>query len=351
MKENDYRFGNFVFQLREEKGMTQAELAARLDVTAAAVSKWENGESKPRTEKLFELAELLGVSAEELIAGERRPAAPQTVVIVPDGSDKFRRILAWAVDGIVLFFLIAVVSALTAAGFTLSAKGSDQGVTFKMFYILLNLFTLYLIFRDAVCAGRSLGKRICGLEIIEEDRRAEPGYGRLIVRNLFFFLSLPDFILLLVKGRTVGDYATGTVVVRKGKYDAAPRPPKKSRKIIGVTVTAGVIALIVLSGFLTAQSSRPTAPSATQTKIAGMSSSNYDMMVRYVLAEYSTAYPELEENDIVLRDYFKEGSNGEHFTFRLGDQTTVDLSLTHMQGQYFVNNSPIDPNDYLPRTQ
>ena len=39
MKENDYRFGNFVCQLREEKGMTQAELAQMLDVTPAAVSK------------------------------------------------------------------------------------------------------------------------------------------------------------------------------------------------------------------------------------------------------------------------------------------------------------------------
>ena len=42
---NDYIFGNFVCKLREEQGMTQAELAARLGITAAAVSKWENGES------------------------------------------------------------------------------------------------------------------------------------------------------------------------------------------------------------------------------------------------------------------------------------------------------------------
>ena len=45
---NDYRFGNFVCMLREKKGFTQAEIAQKLGVTPAAVSKWENGSSKPR---------------------------------------------------------------------------------------------------------------------------------------------------------------------------------------------------------------------------------------------------------------------------------------------------------------
>ena len=67
---NDYNFGNFLCMLREQKGMTQAELAQQLSVTPAAVSKWENGESKPRIETLFQLAEILGVTAEELMAGK-----------------------------------------------------------------------------------------------------------------------------------------------------------------------------------------------------------------------------------------------------------------------------------------
>lgn len=56
---NDYKFGNFLCRLREKNGMTQAQLAQMLDVTAAAVSKWENGESKPRIETLFALAQIL----------------------------------------------------------------------------------------------------------------------------------------------------------------------------------------------------------------------------------------------------------------------------------------------------
>ena len=67
---NDYKFGNFLCSLREAKGMTQLELADMLDVTTAAVSKWENGESKPKLETLFRLGEIFGVTAEELVAGE-----------------------------------------------------------------------------------------------------------------------------------------------------------------------------------------------------------------------------------------------------------------------------------------
>ena len=66
---NDYNFGNFVCTLREKNGLTQAEIADKLGVTAAAVSKWENGSSKPRVEVLFKLAEILGVRPDELMAG------------------------------------------------------------------------------------------------------------------------------------------------------------------------------------------------------------------------------------------------------------------------------------------
>ena len=52
---NDYKFGNFLCMLREKNGMTQADLASKLGVTPAAVSKWENGSSKPRVEILFQI--------------------------------------------------------------------------------------------------------------------------------------------------------------------------------------------------------------------------------------------------------------------------------------------------------
>ena len=45
-------------QARKAAGLTQADVAARLDVSRQAVSRWEGGQSKPSTERLLELARI-----------------------------------------------------------------------------------------------------------------------------------------------------------------------------------------------------------------------------------------------------------------------------------------------------
>ncbi len=67
-------FGEFLYELRKEKGMTQAELAQALGVTNKAVSKWETGEAMPETAQLLPISRIFGVSVDELLAGKR--AAP-----------------------------------------------------------------------------------------------------------------------------------------------------------------------------------------------------------------------------------------------------------------------------------
>lgn len=66
-------FGNFLYNLRKQRGWTQTELADKLGVTNQAVSKWENSDSFPDTGMLVPLAELFGVSVDELLKGKRKP--------------------------------------------------------------------------------------------------------------------------------------------------------------------------------------------------------------------------------------------------------------------------------------
>lgn len=58
--------GNNIAVLRRRSGMTQAELAEKLNYTDKAVSKWERGESIPDMTVLVQLADLLAVSLDEL---------------------------------------------------------------------------------------------------------------------------------------------------------------------------------------------------------------------------------------------------------------------------------------------
>lgn len=65
------RFGLFVAEMRKEKHMTQAELAAKIKVTDKAVSRWERGLGFPDINLLEPLAEALGVSILELMKSEK----------------------------------------------------------------------------------------------------------------------------------------------------------------------------------------------------------------------------------------------------------------------------------------
>ena len=65
------QFGQFVAQLRKEKGMTQKELAGLLYISDKAVSNWERGLSIPDVSLLVPLAEQLGVSVTELLECRR----------------------------------------------------------------------------------------------------------------------------------------------------------------------------------------------------------------------------------------------------------------------------------------
>ena len=73
------RFGTFLAQMRKEMGLTQKELADRLNVTDKAVSKWETGKGFPDVKLLEPLAQALGVSLVELMQGRRQEADTLTV--------------------------------------------------------------------------------------------------------------------------------------------------------------------------------------------------------------------------------------------------------------------------------
>ena len=66
----DYSFGNFISALRERCGLSQYQLSALVGVSDKAVSKWENGASKPRIDTIRKLSEVLDVSVDELLTFE-----------------------------------------------------------------------------------------------------------------------------------------------------------------------------------------------------------------------------------------------------------------------------------------
>lgn len=63
--------GGFIRTLRTEKNMTQKDLAEKLGCTDKAISRWETGKGLPDASLLLPLSDLLGISVNELLNGER----------------------------------------------------------------------------------------------------------------------------------------------------------------------------------------------------------------------------------------------------------------------------------------
>lgn len=69
---NSIKVGNFIMEQRKTLGMTQQQLADKLNISFQAISKWENGTTYPNIEILKDLAIVLGVSVDEILAGSER---------------------------------------------------------------------------------------------------------------------------------------------------------------------------------------------------------------------------------------------------------------------------------------
>lgn len=66
-----------ILSLRTQLGLSQEELAEQLAVSRQSVSKWETGQSVPDLDKLIKLADLFGISVDELVREGERPQPPE----------------------------------------------------------------------------------------------------------------------------------------------------------------------------------------------------------------------------------------------------------------------------------
>ncbi len=77
--------GNRISSLRKQRGYTQSEFAEMLSVTPQAVSKWENDISCPDITLLPDIADIFGITVDELLTGRVRTAA------LPEKEKKHRK--------------------------------------------------------------------------------------------------------------------------------------------------------------------------------------------------------------------------------------------------------------------
>ena len=145
--------GCFIAQLRKELGLTQKELAEKLEVTDKAISRWETGKGLPDTSLLKPLAEIFGVSVGELLSGKRMDDSQikrQADHIILESLGYEERQEKW--KGILRYVFLGILVALGGMFFSMVvarfATSKDAAVSLGI--------GLYLCILTVTCTGMVL---------------------------------------------------------------------------------------------------------------------------------------------------------------------------------------------------
>lgn len=109
-----------ILSLRTARGLSQGDLAEKLEVSRQSVSKWETGQSTPDLDKIIKLADLFGVSVDELVREGETAAPPENEpnVVYVQAPKEPRRPWNAFVCGVMMevFALVLLVLGLAGVG-------------------------------------------------------------------------------------------------------------------------------------------------------------------------------------------------------------------------------------------
>ena len=116
------KIGEFIAKLRKEKNMTQQELANKLGVTDRAISKWENARGMPDFALIKPLCDILGITYNEFISGERidkkdyNEKLEEKIVYVVVENNSLKKFIKNLVKYLIIWILILIIG-FAAYGF------------------------------------------------------------------------------------------------------------------------------------------------------------------------------------------------------------------------------------------
>ena len=169
------KIGRFIAERRKLQGLTQAQLAEKLNITDRAVSKWETGRSLPDATLMLALCEILGISVNELLSGEK--------VTMENNQEKNEQLLLemakeierknktiWSTMWIIMIVsMLALFAGIFAAAF-LVPEGPWQLVVI-LAVVVVFLIPCFYALKLEVSVGAYKCKN-CGAEIVPAYKEA-----------------------------------------------------------------------------------------------------------------------------------------------------------------------------------
>ena len=171
---NQVKIGKFIAECRKQKNLTQLQLAEKLNITDKAISKWERGFAMPDSAIMLELCDILDISVNELLSGEKiimdnvnltndNQTNEQLLLDMAKELEQKNKIIWKSMWIIMISSIIGLLVSLAVAAF-LIPEGVWQLVTILASTIIFLLPCLYAL-KLEVSIGAYKCKH-CGYEIV-----------------------------------------------------------------------------------------------------------------------------------------------------------------------------------------
>ena len=144
---NQEKIGKFILECRKEKNLTQTELAEKLGVTDKSISNWENGRNMPDLSLFRPLCEILDISINDLISGEKiskdkyQEILEENIITTIDYTNK-KILIKNNIIGII-FLAFGIIITITAM--SIFPSESSWGCLYSIFGISMSLIGIMVL--------------------------------------------------------------------------------------------------------------------------------------------------------------------------------------------------------------
>ena len=146
---NQEKIGKFILKCRKEKKLTQIELAEKLGVTDKSISNWENGRNMPDLSLFKPLCEILDISINDLISGEKlskdkyQEKLEENIISTIDYTNK-KILIKNNIIGII-FLTFGIIITITAM--SIFPSESSWGSIYSIFGALISLVGIVILIK------------------------------------------------------------------------------------------------------------------------------------------------------------------------------------------------------------
>ncbi len=166
---NQLQIGRFIAERRKAAQLTQMQLAEKLGITDKAVSKWERGVAMPDTAIMLELCDILCISVNELLSGEKidmednKQKNEQLLLEMAKELERKNKTIWSSMWALMIVSIVALLAGLCIAAFAIP-KGVWQLVTI-LAVVVVFLIPCFYALKLEVSVGAYKCKE-CGHEIV-----------------------------------------------------------------------------------------------------------------------------------------------------------------------------------------